>query len=78
MRPRSQPPKGDKMDIREIFIEMAKLALEAGYEIMLEQKNYDCKSKTFGSLASTDSLDTGLVFRAYPSQCEEDEEETEE
>lgn len=67
------------MDIREIFVEMAKLALEAGYEITLEQKNLDHKSETFGKLSNISSLDTGLVFRAYPQQDdEEDEEEAEE
>ena len=63
------------MNKKKIFKSLAKLAMENGYEVMLEDKNVDFKSKALGNLANTESLDTGLVLRMYPPETEEREDD---
>lgn len=63
------------MNKKKIFKELAKMAMDNGYEVTLENKNIDFKSKTLGSLANTESLDTGLVLRMYPPETEEREDD---
>lgn len=63
------------MNKKKLFKELTKLAMENGYEVMLEDKNVDFKSKALGNLANTESLDTGLVLRMYPPETEEREDD---
>ena len=63
------------MNKQELFGAIAQLAMEQGYEIVLEDKHIDYKSKTLGNLANIESLDTGVVLRAYPPGKDEEEDE---
>lgn len=53
------------IDIERIFYMIAYLAIENGLEISVEQKNTTYQSKTLGTLATSDTVDNGIVLRVY-------------
>lgn len=64
------------MNNATIFERIAEIAIANGYEVSLEQKNYEHNSSTF--ITKSEGTDTGLVLRRYPPQDDNDDAEDEE
>ena len=54
----------------KIFYAIATLAIENGYDLSLELKDNKTESKTFGSVATNNYTDGGLILRAYKPEQE--------
>ena len=62
------------MDSKDIFTIIAQTALAMGYELELEQKDYDGESKTLGNMANSKKTDKGLTLRVFRPKDEEAED----
>ena len=56
-----------------MFKALARMAMDRGYEITLEDRNVEYKSNIINTLAKTERFDTGLVLRACPPTANEEE-----
>lgn len=59
------------MDSKDVFTMIAQTALAMGYEIELEQKDFDGESKVIGNMSNSKRVDKGLILRAFPPRDEE-------
>lgn len=66
------------MDSKEIFTMIAQTALAMGYEIELEQKDYDGESKVIGGMSNSRRTDKGLILRVFTPKAEAAEDPADE
>lgn len=59
----------------KLFCCIADLAMQNGFEISLEKRNYKMKSSALnGVLTNSESEDNGIMLRVYRSDCDDEEE----